>query len=200
MSSIPPSHLRRRLLFLLAAAILTSSSLSAAVSSENCSTYAFRSNRTFSSCTDLPYLDAHLHWNYAPSTGKVTIAYRAKQAPQGWVAWGINPFETGMVGTQALVAFRASNGSMTAYTTSITSYDPSLGPARVSFHVSGLSAEYAAGEMVIFATIGPLRNGSVVNQVWQAGDSVFDNVPLPHPISPANLQSWGDIDFLMYLS
>lgn len=89
---------------------------------------------------------------------------------------------------------------MIAYTVAITNYDPALTPARVAFRVSDLSAEYVNDEMIIFATIGPLRNGSVVNQVWQAGDSVYGNIPQPHSIAPSNLESMGEIDFLMYLS
>ncbi|XP_031126928.1 cytochrome b561 and DOMON domain-containing protein At5g47530-like [Ipomoea triloba] len=176
------------------------SSLFLLSSSQSCSNYTFNSNRTFSSCADLPYLDAHLHWNYMPSVRIAAVAYRARQAAQGWVAWGINPNATGMVGSQAIIAFRASNGSMMAYTVPITSYDPAMAPATVSFRVSGLAAEYVNEEMIIFATIGPLRNGSVVNQVWQAGDSVYDNIPQPHSIAPSNLESMGEIDFLMYLS
>lgn len=36
---------------------------------QTCSDYRFPSNQAFSSCTDLPYLNSFLHWNYDTSTG-----------------------------------------------------------------------------------------------------------------------------------
>ncbi|CAK9133342.1 unnamed protein product [Ilex paraguariensis] len=165
-------------------------------SAQSCSNYTFTSDRVFYSCSDLPYLEAHLHWNYNPSTGKVAIAYRAKQKSKGWIAWGINPTGRGMVGSQALVAFHNTNGSVTVYPTPITSYNPSMQPEALSFQVSNITAEYSDNEMTIFAVVGPLNNGTLVNHVWQAGSSVSDNVPQIHSTSPPNLQSMGILNFL----
>ncbi|THG22519.1 cytochrome b561 and DOMON domain-containing protein At5g47530-like [Camellia sinensis] len=165
-------------------------------SAQTCINDTFTSNRVFDSCNDLPYLQAHLHWNYNQSTGEVEIAYRAHQISEGWIAWAINPTETGMIGSQALVAFRDANGSMTAYPTSITSYNPSMLPVNLSFQVSNISAEYSANVMTIFAVIGPLDNGTIANHVWQAGSSISDNIPQIHSTSTANLQSLGTLDFL----
>ena len=67
-----------------------------------------------------------------------------------------------MVGSQALVAFRNANGSMTVYPTPITSYDPSMQPGALSFKVSNVSAEYSENDMTIFAVIGPLANGTII--------------------------------------
>lgn len=172
----------------LASVSLTSSSLS-------CHNHTFSSNKVFTSCTDLPCLEAHLHWTYIPSLTQLSIAYRAKQVPKGWIAWAINPIGTGMVGSQALVAFRTSNGSMRVYTTAITSYNPSMLPADISLPISNISAEYVGNEMIIYAAVGPLPNGSVVNHVWQAGGSVSSNIPQIHSTSPLHLQSMGTIDF-----
>ncbi|XP_059664647.1 cytochrome b561 and DOMON domain-containing protein At5g47530-like [Cornus florida] len=163
---------------------------------QTCSNYTFSSNRAFTSCTDLPHLQAHLHWNYIPSTGKLEIAYRANQTSNGWVAWAINPTDTGMVGSQALVAFQNANGTMTVYPTPITSYSPSMLPGTLSFQVSNISAEYSNKEMMIFADVGPLDNGTVVNLVWQAGSSVTNNVPQVHSMSMPNLHSMGALNFL----
>ncbi|KAL7086434.1 hypothetical protein ACP275_13G002500 [Erythranthe tilingii] len=164
-------------------------------SSLNCSKKTFSPEKNFNSCTDLPYLRAHLHWNYNPSLKKVSIAYRSKQTPRGWIAWGINPTGIGMVGSQALVAFRYSNGSMTVYPTSITSYNPSMLPSQISFLVSNVSAEYKKNEMIIYAVVGPLENGPVVNHVWQSGNSVSSGIPQIHSTSDPHLQSMGTIDF-----
>lgn len=162
---------------------------------QNCSNYTFPANKSFSSCKVLPFLEANLHWSYNSSSAKVSIAYRAKKDPKGWVAWAINPTRQGMVGSQALVAFHNSNGSMIAYTTQITSYSPSMQRANLSFQVSNISAENLNNEMIIFATIGPLVNGTTVNHVWQGGSSVSNDIPQMHPLSSPHLQSFGEIDF-----
>ncbi|XP_051151858.1 cytochrome b561 and DOMON domain-containing protein At5g47530-like [Andrographis paniculata] len=160
-----------------------------------CSHTTFLHKRVFKSCVDLRHLGAQLYWNYVPSHEKVSIAYRAKQVPTGWIAWGINPTRPGMIGSQALVAFHNADGRMIVYPTSIKSYDPSMLPEKLSFLVSNISAEYANNVMTIYATVGPLKNGSVVNHVWQAGSSVSGNVPQMHATFPSNLQSVGKIDF-----
>lgn len=163
---------------------------------QTCKNHTFTSNRMFNSCVDLPYHQAHLHWNYFPSTDKVAMAYRARQDVKGWVAWAINPTQTGMVGAQALVAFRNSNGSMMVYPTPISDYNPSMLPGTLTFQVSNISAEYKNNEMTIFAVLGPLVNITKVSHVWQSGYAVSNDVPQMHEISSTNLQSFGDLDFL----
>lgn len=128
--------------------------------------------------------------------GIAKIAYRAKQGSRGWVAWAINPNQIGMVGSEAIVAFHNSNGSITVYPTLITSYSPSMLPGDLSFQVSGLSADFVNGEITIYATVGPFAGGSLVNQVWQAGNLVLNDVPQMHDVSQQNLESTGELDFL----
>jgi hypothetical protein len=165
-------------------------------SAQTCSNYTFSTNQIFNSCIDLPVLQSHLHWNYIPSTRSIQIAYRANQTSRGWIAWAINLNGTGMLGSQAIVAFLNANGTMTAYTTPITSYNPSMKPGALSFQVSNISATYAQNEMTIFGVVGPLNNGTTVNHVWQAGSSVVNNIPQVHQTSGPNLQSVGTLDFL----
>ncbi|GJR02966.1 cytochrome b561 and DOMON domain-containing protein-like protein [Tanacetum coccineum] len=88
--------------------------------------------------------------------GIAKIAYRAKQGSRGWVAWAINPNQIGMVGSEAIVAFHNSNGSITVYPTLITSYSPSMLPGDLSFQVSGLSADFVNVRETIYATGGPI--------------------------------------------
>lgn len=161
-----------------------------------CSNYTFISNQHFNSCIDLPFLDAHIHWNYFPSINKVAIAYRAGQALSGWIAWAINPTQIGMVGSQALLAFRDSNGSIITYTTPISNYNPSMQPGDLSFQVSNMSAEYTNNEMIIFAVLGPFNNQTQFNHAWQAGGTVSNNIPQMHSTTGPNVQSFGEIDFL----
>lgn len=163
---------------------------------QTCSNYTFSTDQVFNSCIDLPALQAHLHWNYIPSARSIDIAYRATQTSTGWIAWAINPTGKGMVGSQAIVAFQNSSGIMTVYATPITSYTPSMQPGTLSVPVSNLSAIYANNEMTIFAVVGPLKNGTTVNHVWQAGSSVSNGIPQTHPTSGPNVQSMGSLDLL----
>ncbi|KAI3849600.1 hypothetical protein MKW92_042712 [Papaver armeniacum] len=165
------------------------------VSAQTCSNYTFSSNKVFRSCNNLPYLNANLHWNYIASTKKIEIAYRAPQSSNGWIAWGVNPTGTGMAGSQVIVAFRHSNGSMIAYPTQLKSYTPTMQPGSLSFPVSNIKTEYSNDEFMIFAVIGPMDNNRV-NHVWQAGSSVSNDVPQVHPTSGDNVQSHGSVDFL----
>ncbi|XP_039029242.1 cytochrome b561 and DOMON domain-containing protein At5g47530-like [Hibiscus syriacus] len=125
-------------------------------SSETCSNYSFPGNQVFASCIDLPVLQASLHWNYSQLTTKVQIAYRAVQIPRGWIAWALNPMGRGMIGSQALLAFRHSNGSMIAYSTSIASYNPPMLPSELDIPVTDISAEYVDKQMIVFGVLGPL--------------------------------------------
>ncbi|KAK4743954.1 hypothetical protein SAY87_010266 [Trapa incisa] len=164
---------------------------------DNCSKYKFSSNQVFSSCSDLPYLNAFLHWNYDTSTGKVQLAYRHISVDTSkWVAWAINPTSTGMAGSQALVAYQLSDGSIRAYTSPITrTSGTTLAEGALSFDVSDISATYASGEMIIFATITPPGNSTTVNQVWQDGPIASGGTPGQHPLSGSNVQSSGSINF-----
>ncbi|KAJ6819724.1 cytochrome b561 and DOMON domain-containing protein-like [Iris pallida] len=150
--ALPPLTLLLSLFFTLSFLISSSSS-------QTCSSYTFSSNQSFSSCADLPHLDASLHWTRSQSSA-ICIAFRAPQASGGWVAWGVNPAgKPAMVGTQALVAHRGPDGAMAAYPTVLTSYSPSMRPGNLSFPVYDVSAEYVGGDMIIFATLGLLGAG-----------------------------------------
>lgn len=164
---------------------------------KTCKDYKFSGKKVYNSCIDLPVLEGHLYWNYSNTSNQAEIAYRATLPRGGWIAWAINPTDTGMVGSQALVAFlNSTDGKPTVYSTRIKDYKPSMEPEPLSFDVSSLSAEHVKDEMVIYAVIGPLVNATTVNQVWQTGKSVSNNVPRMHPISGPNVESTGTLDFL----
>ncbi|XP_006659313.1 cytochrome b561 and DOMON domain-containing protein At5g47530-like [Oryza brachyantha] len=191
---------------LLVAAMASSFSFSpstAQSSSSSCASYTFSGNQLYGSCATLPRLGATLHYNYTAATNTVAVAFRAPQAGggKGWVAWGLNPSGSGMVGTQAVVAFRHSNGSLVAYPTVLGSYAPSMAPAAAKdlpLPVSAVSAEESAKdkEVVVYATVAlPAGKGSKFNHVWQQGSSVAGDVPAAHPTSGDNVLSVGSIDF-----
>lgn len=163
---------------------------------QSCSTYSFASNQVFSHCSDLPYLNSFLHWNYDESTKTVKIGYRhTGVAASRWVAWGINPGGRGMLGAQALVAYQKSDGSIAAYTAPVSDYQTQLQQGDLSFPVSDVSATYARNEYTIFATLKLDNLSSTVNQVWQEGPVSGDS-PAMHPTSGANVQSAGNLNLL----
>ncbi|KAJ1288047.1 hypothetical protein BS78_02G058700 [Paspalum vaginatum] len=192
------------------AVVVASSSLppSSGASSSQCSSHTFSGNggQPYASCVDLPRLGATLHYTYAAATRTVSVAFRAPGTSSGgWTAWGLNPSAGGgggMVGTQAVVAFRHSNGSVVAYPTVLDSYAPSMAPAApgdLAFPVSGVAAERAAGgesEMVVYATVAlPAGKGTKFTHVWQQGSAVVDDVPAAHPTTGDNVLSTATIDF-----
>ncbi|KAK9676660.1 hypothetical protein RND81_11G091800 [Saponaria officinalis] len=146
---------------------------------QKCKNYEFPGKTVYRSCTDLPTLQAHLYWTHDPSTKT-----------------GINPDGTGMVGTQALVAFQDDQGKTKAYTTKVNSYSPEMKPEPLSFSVTRLSAQYLNKEMIVSAVVGPLSNGTTLNIVWQAGNSVKNNVPQMHSLGGQNVKSYRALDFL----
>ncbi|KAL5230775.1 hypothetical protein ABZP36_029551 [Zizania latifolia] len=205
---------RRFMVSLVLATMASSLSVrpsSAQSSSSSCASHTFSGNQLYGSCASLPRLGATLHYNYTAPTSTVAVAFRAPLASgaggggKGWVAWGLNPSGSGMVGTQAVVAFRHSNGSLVAYPTVLDSYAPSMAPAAakdLALPVSGVSVEeHAAGgsgnkEVVLYATVAlPAGKGSKFNHVWQQGSSVVGDVPAAHPTTGDNILSVGSIDF-----
>ncbi|RWR96011.1 cytochrome b561 and DOMON domain-containing protein [Cinnamomum micranthum f. kanehirae] len=160
-------------------------------SAQNCS-YSFSSNRVYNSCNALPQLNAYIYYTYHASNGTVDIAYRAAASnSSNWVAWAINPNGLRMIGSQALVAYQNSSG-IQVYTAPITTYAIQRG--NLSFPVSGLAAEYASSEFIIYATLTLTNNSTTVNQVWQQG-TLSNGVPLTHPTSGPNVQSMGTLNF-----
>lgn len=166
---------------------------------QSCARYNFASNQDFSACSDLPYLNSYLHWKYSPSSEDVEIAFRSTGVSSSrWVAWAINPTSHGMVGSQALVAYQKSDGTMRAYTAPVTSYQTGLQEGDLSFPVSDLKATYSSSnnEIIIFATLKLQNlNSSSVNHVWQEGP-ISNDSPGMHPVSGANVQSMGTLNLL----
>ncbi|KAL6277525.1 hypothetical protein ACE6H2_021126 [Prunus campanulata] len=179
-------------LFLLS---LIFSSVSVTMSQQACTPHAFN-QKTFNACQTLRVLNSTIHWSYYPSKGTVDVAFsQAVVSDSRWVAWAINPTSTGMVGSQAIVAFRRTDGTMNIYSSPIKSYATRLEQGNLSFPLFDVSAIYENNQIVIFATIGLPNNVSVVNHVWQQGP-LSGNTPQMHSVSGPNVQSFGTLDFL----
>ncbi|CAJ2640023.1 unnamed protein product [Trifolium pratense] len=164
--------------------------------SKPCNTYTFPNNLSYATCNDLPVLESSLHWNYYPKTNKVDIAFKKNNAKDSsWIAWAINPTSKGMIGSQALIGYRRSDGGFKAYTSSITSYSTMLQEGNLSFPVYDVSGMYVNGSMMIFARLELPRNLSLVNHVWQEGLVSDDGSLIAHAMTGPNVQSFGILDF-----
>lgn len=163
-----------------------------------CTTQKFTNNKLYNHCNDLPHLNSYIHWSLTPSTNTLSIAFLAEPATSsGWISWAINPTGVGMPGSQALLAYKSSNGSMIVKTYNISSYTQ-ITEGKLAFDVKDKRGEFSDGFMKIFATVVlPGENVTVVNQVWQVGPDVSeDGVPAKHPFQPANLAAKGRLDLL----
>ncbi|KAL6511090.1 hypothetical protein OROGR_022214 [Orobanche gracilis] len=152
-------------------------------------------NTTFANCTALQALDAVLHWTYSP-TPKPTLSVAFTAAPassSGWVAWGLNPTATGMLGTQALVAFKQPNGSLVVKEYNISSYG-GISESKISYDVLNKSAvHYSGGNITIYATLELPEAQATVNQVWQVGAKLTGGVPAVHAMGKDNKDSKGEL-------
>lgn len=163
---------------------------------QSCKNNSFSNGNTYTSCIDLPVLNATLHWNYSASTGTVDIAYRHTGITTSrWIAWAINPTGLGMIGSQSLVAYQNSSGLVRAYTSSIDSFATSLAESSLSFGVSKLSAEQTTREITIYATLELPGNVTTVNQVWQDGP-LSGSTPAMHSFAGDHMKSMSTINFL----
>lgn len=132
----------------------------------NCPSQIFP-NTSYHECDDLPTINSRLYWLFDPSISSLSIAFTAPPAePEGWIAWGINPISTGMLGAQVLVAFRQPIGSITVKTFHLTSYTI-LVEAPIDFEVWQMSAEEstALGFITIFVTLRTPENIQTLNMV-----------------------------------
>lgn len=164
--------------------------------SATCNSQKFTKNRIFKQCNDLPQLKSSVHWTYDSEESVLSLAFVAAPAkPDGWIAWGINPNATGMIGTQALIAFKKpDDDSLIVKTFRLNSYK-SIEQVEILYKVSRLEAEYHGGLMMIFATINLPKGISTLNQVWQVGSSVMNGTfPAIHAFQPENLSSKSKLD------
>ncbi|XP_078175852.1 cytochrome b561 and DOMON domain-containing protein At4g12980-like [Carex rostrata] len=172
--------------------LLPSASLVAA----SCSSETFSKNRFYTTCNDLPHLSSSLHFTYDSTNGTLSLAFVSTPASSsGWVAWAINPTGTGMIGSQALIAFKQPSGSMGVKTYSISGY--AIKESAISYKTSDLSAEYGSdGKIQMFANVVVGKGMTTLNQVWQVGGSVTNGVPDVHAMKSDNTASMGKLDLV----
>jgi len=178
------SFLNAAVLSLLSLSVLLPASLSQSHSS--CKSHKFSTKKTFENCIDLPTLNAAVHWTFDAATSALSMAFSAKS--DGWIAWGLNPQGSGMVGTQALIAGKFAGAALSVDTYDIQSYHAAVkGP--ISYNVTGISAEESAdGKIAIFGDWALPKGQSTVNQVWQVGPIVGVK-PGRHALEKPNVSS-----------
>ncbi|OIT36986.1 PREDICTED: cytochrome b561 and DOMON domain-containing protein At3g25290-like [Nicotiana attenuata] len=179
--------------FLVIASLLISPSLS-----QTCSSQKFTSNKVYARCSDLPALKSFLHWTYNAENSTLDVAFVAPpDKPDGWIAWAINPKDTGMVGAQTLFAFKNSKGEMVVKTYDLSSYTSIKESSKLWFDVKESAAEFSGGLIRLFATLVlPEKGKTTLNHVWQVGPSVSNGFPAKHDFQPANLNSKGTLDLV----
>ncbi|KAJ3681209.1 hypothetical protein LUZ60_015698 [Juncus effusus] len=166
----------------------------------SCSSDSLPSNRIYTACNDLPHLSSSLHFSYENSTGTLNLAFSAAAADGGWVAWAINPVSSGMVGSQALIAFKQPNGSMGVKTYNVTSKQ-GIQEGAIMYKTSDLAAEYGSdGRIRLFAKVVVGKGITSLNQVWQVGGSVTKGVPDIHDFNADNLAASGKLDLVKGVS
>ncbi|XVF21302.1 hypothetical protein REPUB_Repub12eG0079200 [Reevesia pubescens] len=176
-------------------ALLISPAISLTCSSQN-----LTENEVYANCLDLPSLSSYLHFSYDSSNTTLSVAFIATPSKSGgWIAWAINPKDTGMAGSQSLLAYKNSTtGVAELRTYDISSYS-SIVPKDLSFEVWDKKAESRSdGNLAIFAKIkvpADLAAKGTINQVWQVGPGVGeDGVLVKHDFAAANLQSKGTLN------
>lgn len=123
------------------------------------------------------------------------IAFRKTGATSSnWIAWALNPSGPRMAGSQALVAYRSSNGTLNYYTATVDGSGIMV-RGNLSFEVPSITVDYSSGgDMTIFATLKLTSSLVSTNQVWQEGP-LSGGSPGPHPTTGENGQSVGTLNF-----
>ncbi|XP_078177944.1 cytochrome b561 and DOMON domain-containing protein At5g47530-like [Carex rostrata] len=157
---------------------------------QNCNTDTFSNNKLYSTCTSLSGLSATLHWTYYSTNNTVDIAYRIAESTSTWVAWGINPTSTGMVGANAFLAYYDS-GSLKIITSQLSSYSITISNGSLSFTVYEMSVDYSnsTSAYTIYATLELPNNSTTLNTVWQRGTTFSSGVPSGHPNTATGAQN-----------
>ncbi|GLU08022.1 hypothetical protein SLE2022_249520 [Rubroshorea leprosula] len=166
-------------------------SLMSPVCSLNCTSEKLPdSKKTFVNCSDLPTLNATLHYTYDATNSSLSVAFVAAPAtPEGWTAWAINPTGTGMLGAQALIALK-SKGSLLVKKYNLSSYSSIQEVDKLSFDVWDLKVESGtSGKYVIYASLKVPDRVEKLNQVWQVGANATNGRPEKHAITTENLGS-----------
>ncbi|KAL2642610.1 hypothetical protein R1flu_010197 [Riccia fluitans] len=159
--------------------------------------------KSFANCTDLRSQASTLSWSFKEesnsSVGILDVAFRTTLlSTGGWAGWGINLVSANdMIGTNALIAFDAANGSNVLLYKVTAAQKSSLAPlvcSPIDITVLSKSVQIVDLSITIFSTIRLPPNLTVIHQFWNRGTRVTNFQPETHPTSGAYLSSFSSID------
>ncbi|XP_051136248.1 cytochrome b561 and DOMON domain-containing protein At5g35735-like isoform X2 [Andrographis paniculata] len=190
--------------FLLAIAVFTSSA-NAHMCSEEFQSAIEKFNLTGTFCRR-KILGAQTGWRFNAKTRQLDMAFGARLPSEdpGWLAWGLNSAEPRMVGTQALIGIKLSNGSLQKHGYAISEEtklscrlipvaDAGLGLGVRSFdfkYIEEIDYYVVIATMVLPHNYDP----SKANVVWQIGYAADKDSPLMHPNSLKHLSTAETVD------
>eukprot|EP00250_Pteridium_aquilinum_P013410 c21323_g1_i1 orf=222-1457(-) len=188
------------LLFVCAAILIgVGDYASAQNTSSNCPTsYTInKANKLFSKCSTLPVQSATLAWTYDTQNYTLEVLFSGvAPATAGWVGWGINLNGIRMIGTQAFIAFAASNGStiLTYDVTAATKGGTPLKCTPISLHVLDMEVEISGTSILMLVSLQLQANQSTLHHVWNRGATVSNFQPGAHGVASSDLSSMTTID------
>lgn len=150
-------------------------------------------------------LRAEFGWTFNNDTRRLDIVFGTRLPGEtGWLAWGLNLDEVGMVGTQALIGIKHPNGSLSWGQYNVTDATkrgcPLVPYDDIGLNVHNFSFVYLSGMeyFVIRATmtLPPAYNSSKTNVVCQMGEAVSEVGPLIHPFSLKHLDNTEKMNLL----
>lgn len=156
-------------------------------------------NKVFSNCDALSVQDANLAWNLDTQNNTLEVLFAGvAPASAGWVGWGINTENAlAMAGTQAFIAFAASNGStiLTYNVTGANKGGAALKCTPISLHVLDMHVQIQDTTILMLVSIQLQPNQSTsLTHVWNRGSSVSDFQPGIHGLTAADLSGLKVID------
>jgi len=153
-------------------------------------------SESYQKCRFFSALNFTLWWTYHPENVTMDFAYRMQPLEKiGWVAWGINPNLSGMVGTQAILAFMQPSGSLSVLTYSVQKPLIPQKASKISYAVANLNATAtSAGVFTVTGSLTLPGNTTEVSHTWQRGQAVIDNEPQSHFLRTDNLMSYGPLN------
>ncbi|XP_015938917.1 auxin-induced in root cultures protein 12 [Arachis duranensis] len=159
---------------------------SSTVHSLTCKSQKLSGSQTYANCTDLSALGATLHFTYNATNSSISVAFSAAPPSNGWVAWGVNTAGGGMIGAQALIAYKHSDGKLAVDLYNLTSYGGIDPVKKLSVDTWDVSAEESSGAVTIYAGVKIPAKADNVSQVWQVGP-VVSGKPGKHDMGKENL-------------
>lgn len=148
----------------------------------------------FTNCADLGTLESYLQWTYDNTTSKLRVAFTSTMNLDRWVAWGINPVRSGMIGAEVFGSFRAENGTVVVNRYELSNYVAAKEVQTLStYSDSNLLADLNESLATIFGTVLLPEGTMKINITWQMG-TLAGFMLHQHETKPDNINSKYELD------